>query len=153
MESKSSRSPRATNDTLLLRIKRFNYWDFIDVNPIYKDDVAHGSFDFKSCLWMFKEEFCCKCKKDFEEARLEKNKDIRKEKLEAIFNFAKNNPFFLQYDWVIRALQDWVLWDSDKLLKEKIRRLLFKDKRGKRHAANLKEIIERDKKYLLVFFD
>jgi hypothetical protein len=125
---------------MLKRIGRFNYWDFIDVNPILKDQVQRRRFDFREYAWMFDKDFSSKYQKEYESGYEE-----------AIFEFAEVNPFFLQYKWVRDQLQRWVHWNNERTRKL-IKRLLFGSQRGKRNETNpkqLREITDRDKKVFI----
>jgi hypothetical protein len=125
---------------MLKRISRFNYWDFIDVNPILKDQVDRRKFDYNQYSWMFDPSFSSKYEREYKSGRRE-----------AIFEFADINTFFLQYKWVRDQLQRWIHWNNQETRKW-IRSLLFGSQRGRRNERNpraLQEIIERDKKVFI----
>ena len=122
------------------RISRFNYWNFLDINPLLRQKFDEREYDLTEFRWMFDKRLSQEYEKSYKSGNTE-----------ALFEYTEINRLFLHQPWVRDKLQMWLL-RPDKNSQNWTKRLLFGDKSGRRNEANpasLKGIVERDQKIFI----
>src|SRR5437867_3474829 len=98
---------------MLHRISRFNYWNFVDINPILRQQFDERNFDLNEFRSMFDKDDSLRYEKSYKSGNVD-----------ALFEYARINPFFLRQRWVQDKVQMWILW-PDENSRKWTNRLLF----------------------------